>query len=132
MRFFYPVWVVLWLVFGIAGIQAQTVVLETPTFSWTLPTERVDGTPLSVDELRGVLLNCDSGIEDKLINAPATTYPAQEGEFAAGEHNCHLKAVDTAGRKSARSNTLTFVVDANPAVPPEAAVEFEMRFRWSN
>ncbi len=91
-------------------------------FTWTGPTEREDGTPLTEAEIDKYSIYCDGasaaiwtqsntpGFEDR--------WESPAGTFALGDHNCYATAIDTGGRESSPSNTVPFSVTlANPKAP---------------
>lgn len=98
----------------LASLGFVAVALAIPkTMSWSHPTERVDGTPLSLAEIAETRIYCD-GAPPIVIAAPASSYVYAEG----GTHTCYATTVDTLGLESDPSNTITFeVLPSKPSAP---------------
>jgi hypothetical protein len=83
------------------------------TLRWTPPTERVDGTPLSLSDIRMYLLYYGTDSRDLgnivSIGGGATTRWTVTG-LTPGTWYFEMTAVDTQGAESARSNMASKVV----------------------
>lgn len=105
------------LLFAAHYSHAQTTTTSAyPTFSWTAPTERTDGSPLAAGDIAGYTLSCDGGVIAK-PGATVTTFKLATA-LAAGAHACSMTVTDTAGTESAMSNTVNFTVVLPPPKAP--------------
>lgn len=89
--------------------QAQ----EVKTLRWTPPTERVDGTALSADQLAAHRVLCEPGV-DVSVPMPATSWAGVE----PGIESCVVRAVDQHGLESADSERV--FVQWEPDPEPDA------------
>lgn len=100
-------------------------------------TQRVDGTPLSLDEIERVDIRCyPVGSQDEitsLVIVPPNTVRETEPVFTEGDYICRARTVDTVGQQSAEANSNVFPVAhpclENPSpetcaapMPPESIV----------
>jgi hypothetical protein len=90
-----------------------TCAAHAKTLSWTMPTERVDGTPLLASELLGTLVLCDPGLET-FVGMPDTSWEL----FDPAIESCVVRAIDQDGLESADSARVFPVWDTEPQ--PEA------------
>jgi hypothetical protein len=73
------------------------------TFTYQKATEREDGTPLSLEEIKFTRLFCD-GIQ---VAQEAGADGDISAELTAGRHDCYGTHVDTNGMESNPSDTVT-------------------------
>lgn len=94
--------------------------MSTATLKWTVPTTRIDGSPLTQDQIAGFDV-FDSTSTTPLV--PVGTVPGAAGSFttdvlAVGVHNFSVVCRDTSGHSSAASNVASVTVApvaANPS-----------------
>jgi hypothetical protein len=90
----------------------------TGNFSYIAPTEREDNTLITISEISTFKVY-DNGVE----RTDFDTYPLPNNSTGFsmfldfGEHNVNLTTVDTDGRESAYSETITFRIHTNPKPP---------------
>jgi hypothetical protein len=105
----------------LASSAVADIAAGTPKFTWTLPTQNVDGSEIpatGTTALKEVRLYCDNVAVPKNVTAvPALTWQAPLGAFTVGNHTCQATAVTQGGAESAKTNSLPFTM---PASPPEA------------
>lgn len=103
---------VLALVFGMLSAAA-----EAETLSWVPPETRVDGTPLSLDEIGEYRLVCSEVVTS--IQPGQTEYEIAKHKALPGygDNTCHMTVVDTGGLESGPSNE---VVISYEKARPEA------------
>lgn len=92
------------------------------TLSWEPPTSRMDGTPLDpATELSAYRLTCGETVtEIPAVGDGTNEYPLNKAEVLPGygNHDCYLTAVDTEGRVSPPSNTVTVLYEkVGPSQP---------------
>lgn len=98
--------------------------MSTETITVTLPTQRIDGTPLTPDQIASV------SIFDSASTTPAspigqitgpfagqTTVPYTTPQLAAGAHSFTAEVTDLAGDVSGMSNAVAQTVSAPLAAP---------------
>lgn len=85
--------------------QAQ----EVKTLRWTPPTERVDGSALSADQLAAHRVLCEPGV-DVSVPMPATSWAGVE----PGTESCVVRAVDQHGLESADSERVFVQWEPDP------------------
>jgi hypothetical protein len=101
----------------------------TPLFTWTLPTQNIDGTAIAstgTAALKEVHFYCDgatAAAPTKVIATPATTWQTVVGDFIGGSHTCAITAVTNGGAESARTTPLAFTVPTVPAAPSGLTVQ---------
>jgi hypothetical protein len=97
-------------------ISSLTANAEQISVSWTHPTERDDGTPLALSEIRETRIFCTGAATPVvIIPAPATVALI---ELPLGETKCNARTVDTNGTRSIFSEQVTFTVTVKlPAAP---------------
>jgi hypothetical protein len=107
------------LLFLIAPLWAQTT-NHTVTITWTNPTTRTDASALPASAIAkvDVMDSMVSGLPLGTITGGTTTTWTSL-QLAVGTHVLSLVWTDTAGNKSAASNTMSVVVPA-PLAPPSA------------
>jgi hypothetical protein len=110
------------IIAAILSLSAFSAFAEIATVTWVAPTQRVDGTPLTLEELRefriywglGTNFNNMSVVSD----ATLTTYVI-DGLDIPGTYSFRMTAVDTEGRESGYSMVATkTVVSTSPPLPP--------------
>lgn len=84
------------------------------TVTWEPPAERVDGTPITVDELSGYEAECSGNVVLDLADGAAT-----EATIALdyGRYDCRMRVYDTEGLVSDWSTVVSVVVNASPNSP---------------
>jgi hypothetical protein len=93
--------------------------LSTATLNWNNPTTRVDGTPLAPSDIASI------DIFDSASAPPSTPIGSVQGAgtsfvtslLTVGQHSFTVVVNDTAGHKSAPSNTAMLTVPATLAAP---------------
>lgn len=83
--------------------------------SFTAPTERTDNTSLSIDQIDGYIVYVNGVEQPGLIPASETTFVVTITE--SGDHDINIRTIDSDGRPSAMSNTITRSVSASPKAP---------------
>lgn len=99
-------------------IVSQSAVLRVSSLpglnlSWDLPSERVDGTPLAVEEITGFSLYMaqdDGAAEQKLSIAGAVTSHGLE-DLTRGRHFFSIATIDDSGIEGPRSEAIIFDVN---------------------
>jgi hypothetical protein len=91
-------------------------------FRWTNPTEREDGTALTIDELASYEAYCLKGGTEVFRQSWAREGTTTERFFpaavdGAGTYDCQMNVTDTEGRTSVWSNVATKKVTGNPNAP---------------
>lgn len=77
------------------------------TFTYQNATEREDGTPLSLEEIKYTRLYCDGKQVAQEVGADGDI----SAELPAGSHDCYGTHVDTNDRESNPSDTVTKIVE---------------------
>lgn len=90
------------------GLVAGTVLAATTTITWVMPTERVDGTPLPIEEIVETRIYCDGDSDPTHIEAAPNTSALVILGF--GSHTCDATVVDIYALQSDRSNQITIMV----------------------
>ena len=90
------------IVYSISDAEAMKV-----TFTYQRATEREDGTPLSLEEIRYTRVYCDG----KQVAQEAGADGDISAELPAGSHDCYGTHVDTDGLESNPSDTVTKLVE---------------------
>ena len=101
-------------------VSPLTFALGEKTFTFTPPTEYVDGTPLPNAMIASYDIECDGGLLANVPNVPlqTDTYQAPPGTFTVGNHSCQAFTVTTEGARSGPSNTVNFTLEQGvPAAP---------------
>ncbi len=97
-----------------------------PTFTWTLPTQFTDDSPLVPSDLSEVKIYC-AGASVVEISVPVgTTFTATVGMFVAGNYSCYFTSVANAangGAESSASNPINFTVDQKS---PNPVIDFDV------
>jgi hypothetical protein len=93
--------------------------MKTALLTWTLPTTRVDNSPLPISEIKHVeiFISADLGNTYTLLNtvAPSVTQLTVP-DLEVGEWRFRNTVVDTLDRRSSNADVTTVVVsDANPS-----------------
>lgn len=87
--------------------------MATATLTWTLPTTRVDGSPLAVTDIASVHI-FDGGVEIDHVGA-VTSFTTDV--LTVGQHDFTVTVTDTTGHTSAASNVSSVTVVAVLANP---------------
>lgn len=90
--------------------------MSTATLTWTVPTTRTDGTPLSAAEIAMITI-FDAGVQIGTVTGAGSTFTT--GVLTVGDHVFTVTVTDTTGHVSALSNAVTVTVVAVLA-PPSA------------
>ena len=86
--------------------------LPTLNLSWDLPMERVDGTPLNLDEISGFSLYMqEEGASEQKMTVTGTNTTYNVGELARGNYLFSIATVDASGVEGPRSEWLSFDVN---------------------
>jgi hypothetical protein len=95
--------------------------MSTVTLNWTLPTTRVDGSPLATTDIDHVdifdVSTADPASEKVATIPGAGTSFVLSGTFTVGIHNYTATVTDTAGNVSGPSNVATITVASTLAIP---------------
>lgn len=99
--------------FVVSSIATLTVNnLPTLNLSWDLPMERVDGTPLNLDEISGFSLYMqEEGSAEQKMSVTGTNTSYNVGELARGNYLFSIATVDASGIEGPRSEWLSFDVN---------------------
>jgi len=99
----------------VLGLVASPLLAAPKDFSWTNPTERMDGSVYDVaTEQAEVRIYCDGSLAFTSPGA-ANTFT---GDLNFGSHTCYATSVDIFGQESDASNSVTFVVTPARPNPP--------------
>lgn len=102
------------------GIIAVATSMAQPVqFSYVRATERVDGSPLALEDIQWTSLYCNGGL---VIKEPGADLAFNE-EFMPGTYECYATHTDTKGQESDPSNTVTFEVLPGRPKPPTLSVD---------
>lgn len=93
---------------GKVHAQTTNTTGPLPTFSWSAPTMRTDGSALPASDIAHYTLTCDS-LKVAQPGGTLTTFKLTS-PLAAGAHSCTIDVTDTAGSTSAESNPVNFTV----------------------
>lgn len=89
--------------------------------SWTIPTERVDGSPLAIDEIGGYLLKyrieTDLSTWTKIVIADPNAYQYEVKNLTPGTYIVTIGVFDTDGRWSDDAVPVSVAVTAEVAKP---------------
>lgn len=90
---------------------------DSVTFSWSAPSERMDGSLLPPDQIGGYELyySADGG-ETQVVEIGVTTSHSLE-RLDPGSYEAAISTVDTDGLYSEPSNTVTFEIGSRPKPP---------------
>ena len=102
-------WISLLVAIGL--IATPILYAEVVDFTYTRAVERVDGSPLVLEDIAFTRLYCDGSLIVEEAGADLGFNP----ELGLGSHSCYATHVDTDGQESDPSNTVIKVV--NPARP---------------
>jgi hypothetical protein len=97
-----------------ARIDERIIAMSTATLTWTLPTTRVDGSPLAATDIASIDI-FDSGAA--IGNAPGAATTFTTGVLTVGAHGFTVVVNDTTGHQSAPSNVASVTVAPTLAVP---------------
>ncbi len=85
-------------------------------FTWTNPTQRVDGSDYPLSEQAETRIYCDGDASPLIVITDGSE--AATSDFIIGNHSCYATSVDTDGQESDPSNTVTFdIIPALPSAP---------------
>lgn len=102
---------------------------EAIDFTWTAPTDNVDGSPFNADtETSRWSLYCDEGFgfgepTVEILTATARAYQGSLLEFPPNNYTCHLTVTDLALQESLPSNTVQFFTCDAPPNPPSLGIQ---------
>ena len=128
---------ILFLSLVVYVIPVQAALPYAPEFSWTAPTQNVDGSavpstgPLALKEYRFYCsqppaLPSKTSTPIKVVAAPTQIWNAVPGTFATGNWSCSVTAVNNqtaaAGNESALTNPVNFTIAAPVPSPPSALI----------
>lgn len=99
--------------------------VSASTINWEHPTERVDGSPLSVEEIAGYEIYCN----DELVSgdSPVTGTSWETSVLEPGTYQCTARTVDTDGLRSSHSQSIEVIVDEEALPAPGQARNFTAR-----
>ena len=106
----------------LAALFASSAMAET-MWEWDAPTEREDGTALTVDELADYELACGRNAPDELYigsadgDATQTSIEMHEVLPSYGRYDCVIRVTDTDGLVSEWSDSVRYVHNAAPRAP---------------
>lgn len=96
--------------------------MTTATLTWSLPTTRIDGTPLAHTDIASVAI-FDGAEQIGTVSGAGTTFTT--GALSVGDHSFAVQIADTSGHLSAMSNAAAITVAAvlaNPSAVTDLAV----------
>ena len=120
-------------VISLGGSLAHAALPYAPEFSWTAPTQNVDGSAIpatGVLALKEYRFYCaqppavpsKTTTPTKVLLVPIQNWTAPAGTFATGSWSCSLTAVNNntvaAGNESALTNPINFTIAAPVPQPP--------------
>jgi hypothetical protein len=116
-----------WLALLVAPLVLAQV---DKSVTWTPPTERVNGDPLTAAEIAGYDMECRTTGGELVYQAGGLTGTSHStaAVFEAGQFVCQMRTIDTDGRQSewASSNVFTVgrcdVTDCRPQAPASITV----------
>lgn len=101
------------LILALLLLSAGSVVADTVNGQFTPPTEREDNTPLTAAEIGAYRLYID-GVDTQQIPPTENTFTV---ELSPGTYDINLTTVDTDGRESVFSETITQTILSKPKPP---------------
>lgn len=102
------------------GIGIGVGYADVKDFTWELPTEYEDGTPLAASDITETRVYCDGDTSPTITTAAPAS--AASADFGIGSHTCFATVVDVFGTESLPSNSVTFVVTPGRPNPPVLSV----------
>lgn len=108
------------LLVAIGLVSVPVVMAGSKDFSWTNPTQNVDGSVFNpeTDQLHTKIYCVKDGSEA----VPVMTIPGAQTSYTAdlapGDYECYGTVANMAGIESAASNTVTFTIDPPIPLPP--------------
>ena len=99
-------WICVLLALFVTSVAADQAVI-----SWTAPTERTDGTPLTVDEIGGY----DVFVDGELSTTVPGDATGATVDLASGKHCVTVQTIDTQDRRSVDSEAVCKDAAPNPA-----------------
>lgn len=113
------------------GAVASAALPYAPEFSWTLPTQNVDGSSIPATgglALKETRLYCvkapanpvKTTTPTKTITMPATRWVSVSGDWTSGDWRCAASVTNNNGEESALTTVLPFTVA--PLVPQAPSV----------
>jgi len=116
------------VVAGLSSIPAMAALPYSPFFSWTLPTQNVDGStiPATGDgALQDVRIYCAKGstptpalAPKAIVNVPVTSWQSSNADWTPGDWSCVATATNNLGEESAPTNALPFTIAAPVPTAP--------------
>jgi hypothetical protein len=105
------------------SIERNNQLMSTATLTWTLPTTRVDGSPLPTSDIAQInvfdqAMLIPGNIMIGSVPGPATTFTT--GVLTVDTHGFTVVVQDTTGHMSVASNVATVVVPATQSNPNPA------------
>ena len=97
---------------ALLALFVTSVAADQAVISWTAPTERTDGTPLTVDEISGY----DVFIDGELSTTVPGDATGATVDLASGKHCVTVQTIDTSNRRSVDSVCRDFKAAPNPVV----------------
>ena len=88
----------------IALLDCRVAFAESKLLTWTAPTEREDGTPLSLSEIHSYTAYVSEGNNSHAITDISSIDTSLMITLYPGDNTINMTTVDTEGRESARSN----------------------------
>ena len=112
----------LWFIGLLASIGIIVGAYAVPQgFTWTNPTERMDGSPYdALTEQKEVRFYCDGDISPTFIDNDGDT--SAVNDFSFGSHSCYATVVDNFDQESDPSNTVTFTITPARPNPPVLSI----------
>lgn len=123
MKYIYVLFALMIMSFG-AMAQQNSVA----SISWDAPTTRVDGQPLSLDEIQNYNLYCGDVTTTIPPSTETGTYEVSRSEILPGygEHTCYMTTVDVNGLESEPSERVTIAWEITaPSSPTNLIIILE-------
>lgn len=117
-------WILMIVLAAVPAFAQEPPEADAPVvIEWDRPTERLDGTPISAEEISGYELGCSvepGTYDDARLPVPggeAQQHETSRADFLPGygDYHCALRAIDTDGRASPWSNEIQ--LSWTPAAP---------------
>ena len=97
--------------------------MNTETLSWTLPTVRVDGSPLNPSDIASSdIFDTIAGVRTQIGSVPGPTATFTTDSLSTGDHTFDIVIDDTAGNHSDPSNPVPVTVQP-PLARPAAVTD---------
>ena len=113
---------------ALLALASTVAVAKTATIAWEAPTARVDGTPLSAEEIQSyeIFRSVDDGEHLQYLAVPPDPTGlsnAVQTELSTGVHCFYLTTVDTDGTSSEPSDTACLQVKSPPGNPLKVIIK---------